>query len=211
MWALGWCWDIFLCFEMDFPVNLKFTGLAKLADQLLESSCLHSPTLRLQIPATEPDFYGYWGFELRSSCLYIERSTHWVISLAPIDIVFTYLCLQMLLRIISENLKGMIWTRANMHHCRALWWLTEVESFGFFGNSVVSCGIFLEVVLWENVLLKQTREKMFCWRRHVRGCVMFGKTINTTPQTTNSILTLLCLATFCQTFFFTVSLLVFTV
>jgi hypothetical protein len=37
--------------------------------------------------------------------------------------------------------------------------LGDVEIPGFFGNSIVSCDVFLEAVLWEDVLLKQTRER----------------------------------------------------
>lgn len=35
----------------------------------------------------------------------------------------------------------------------------QVEISGFFGNSVGSCDIFLDVVLWEDALLKQTHER----------------------------------------------------
>jgi len=37
--------------------------------------------------------------------------------------------------------------------------LDEVENFGFFGNSLVSQDVFLEAMLGEDVLLKQTHEK----------------------------------------------------
>ena len=36
--------------------------------------------------------------------------------------------------------------------------LNKVAISGFFGDSVVSCDVFLETVLGEDVLLKQTRE-----------------------------------------------------
>jgi len=37
--------------------------------------------------------------------------------------------------------------------------LDEVEKFWFFGNSLVSQDVFLEAMLGEDVLLKQTHEK----------------------------------------------------
>jgi len=37
----------------------------------------------------------------------------------------------------------------------------EVEISGFFGDSVMSCDIFLEAVLREDVLLKQTLERTY--------------------------------------------------
>jgi hypothetical protein len=40
-----------------------------------------------------------------------------------------------------------------------------MEIFGFFGNSIVSCGVFLETVFREDVFLRQTLE----------GSVMFLK------------------------------------
>ena len=35
-----------------------------------------------------------------------------------------------------------------------------LEISGFFGDSVVSCDVFLETVLWEDVWLKQTHKRM---------------------------------------------------
>ena len=41
----------------------------------------------------------------------------------------------------------------------------EVGISGFVGDSVVSWDIFLETVSWEDVLLRQTHERMFCWEQ----------------------------------------------
>ena len=49
------------------------------------------------------------------------------------------------------------------------------ENFWFFGDSVVTCDAFLGAVLWEDTLLTQTCEKMFCWTGHLRAFVMFGR------------------------------------
>ena len=38
---------------------------------------------------------------------------------------------------------------------------------GFIGDSVMSCGTFLETGLQEDVLLKQPHERMFAKKRHV--------------------------------------------
>jgi hypothetical protein len=43
-----------------------------------------------------------------------------------------------------------------MHVC-------EVGVSGSIGDSLVSCEVFLETVLWEDVLLKQTHEGMVLW------------------------------------------------
>jgi hypothetical protein len=45
-----------------------------------------------------------------------------------------------------------------------------VEISGFFGYSNVSFDIFLEAVLWEDVLLKKTHGEMLCWEH---GCGIF--------------------------------------
>lgn len=37
--------------------------------------------------------------------------------------------------------------------------------------------VFLEAVLREAVLLKWTCERMFCWRRRLRGHMMYGKSV----------------------------------
>jgi hypothetical protein len=91
-----------------------------------------------------------------------------------------------------------------------------VESSGYVGDSVVSCAVFLETVLWEDVLLKQTHERMFCWaqtrgvfleaawwkgmwcllEQTLRGHVMFGKSVSTTQQTVDNALALVRLAFF---------------
>lgn len=49
------------------------------------------------------------------------------------------------------------------------------ENFWFFGDSIVTCDALLEAVLWENSLLKQTCERVFCWSGHLRGFVIFGR------------------------------------
>ena len=79
-----------------------------------------------------------------------------------------------------------------------------MEISGFFGNSVVSHDVFLEAVLWEDVLLKLTHERMFCWIRQtkehmmlcwsgcLRGRVMLRKSINITPWIWEVALALLC-------------------
>ena len=38
----------------------------------------------------------------------------------------------------------------------------EVEICGFTEDSIVSWDVFLEAVLWEDILLRQTCERMFC-------------------------------------------------
>lgn len=38
-------------------------------------------------------------------------------------------------------------------------WRPKVKMSGFFGNSVVPCGVFLEGVLWKAILAKQTHER----------------------------------------------------
>jgi hypothetical protein len=40
-----------------------------------------------------------------------------------------------------------------------------------------------KVDLWENVLLKQAHERMFCWGRHLKGGMMFTKSVSSTQQT----------------------------
>jgi hypothetical protein len=52
----------------------------------------------------------------------------------------------------------------------------EVETSGFFRNSVMS----------NDVLLEHTSERMFCYTRHVKGHVMFRRNINMTPMTTGA-------------------------
>ena len=39
----------------------------------------------------------------------------------------------------------------------------EAEIVGFFGESVVSCDVFLEAVLWEDVLLRPSHERVLFW------------------------------------------------
>jgi len=67
----------------------------------------------------------------------------------------------------------------------------EVEVFGFFGESVMSCNIFLEPLLWEHVLLRTDRlyftgsclvkgHVMFCQSGHLREYVMVGKGVSIT-------------------------------
>ena len=45
----------------------------------------------------------------------------------------------------------------------------KMEISGFFAVIVVSCDDFQVPDLWENVLLKQAHERMFCGIRHMRG------------------------------------------
>jgi hypothetical protein len=52
------------------------------------------------------------------------------------------------------------------------WGTREVDISGFSGNSVMPY----------DVLLGQTGEGMFCWSKHMRGCMMFRKNITMTPQ-----------------------------
>ena len=44
---------------------------------------------------------------------------------------------------------------------------------------------------------KLSCERMFCWGRHLRGPMMFGKTLIITPQTVNGALVLVHLAMLC--------------
>lgn len=53
---------------------------------------------------------------------------------------------------------------------------TLPEISAFFNNSVVSCDVFLEAVLWQGLWY-------FAENRHMRGCMMFRKSIYGTPQT----------------------------
>jgi hypothetical protein len=41
--------------------------------------------------------------------------------------------------------------------------MVEVEISGFFGDSVLSRDVFLEAVLWEDVLTTQACERALCW------------------------------------------------
>ena len=74
---------------------------------------------------------------------------------------------------------------------------TEVGISGFIGDSVVSCDVFLETVLWEDVLLRADTWRfsgsclgkghvMFNWSECLRGHVMFGKSISITQQIVNN-------------------------
>ena len=66
----------------------------------------------------------------------------------------------------------------------------EVEIFGFFGDSVVVCDIFLNTVLrgcfcWSRHMRgcfaeADTDDRMFCWSRYM-GKLVFRKTITMTP------------------------------
>lgn len=47
--------------------------------------------------------------------------------------------------------------------------LNEVEISGFFVDSVVSCVIFLKTALWEDILLKLTCGRIFCWEQTPGG------------------------------------------
>lgn len=47
---------------------------------------------------------------------------------------------------------------------------SEVGIYGFVGDSVVSCGDFLETVVSEDILQKQTHERMFYW---AQACGVF--------------------------------------
>jgi hypothetical protein len=70
-------------------------------------------------------------------------------------------------------------------------------------------GCFAEADTWEDVLLKQTHERMFCWNRHIRGhamlcwsrhlrgCMMLRKNINITPHTCEDALVLVHSAMLC--------------
>ena len=42
---------------------------------------------------------------------------------------------------------------------------------------------------------KLSCERVFCCSRHLKGCVMFGKSLSRTPQTVSDTLALVCLAT----------------
>ena len=44
---------------------------------------------------------------------------------------------------------------------------------------------------------KLSLEKICCWCRHLRGCVMFGKSIGGTQQTVSNTFALVCLAMLC--------------
>jgi hypothetical protein len=55
-------------------------------------------------------------------------------------------------------------------------------------------GVFLEAVLWEDVLFKRTPERMFCWSRHLRRYLMFEKNRSRIPRPWKDALALLNLA-----------------
>jgi hypothetical protein len=72
-----------------------------------------------------------------------------------------------------------------------------VDISGFFGNSVVSCKVCLEAVLWEamgsfsgSYLMRECFGKTntwedICWSKHLRGRMMFGKSTSRTPPIIN--------------------------
>jgi hypothetical protein len=48
----------------------------------------------------------------------------------------------------------------------------EEDTSGFSGKSLLS----------NDVLLEHAGERMFCYSRHVKGCMMFRRNINMTPR-----------------------------
>jgi len=58
------------------------------------------------------------------------------------------------------------------------------KNFGFFGKSLVSQDVFLEAMLGEDVLLKQTHEKAYdiSMEHKLEGERMFTENINVIPQ-----------------------------
>jgi hypothetical protein len=59
---------------------------------------------------------------------------------------------------------------------------SEEESFGSVGDSVMSCCVCLEAVLWEDAWRKQTGERIFYSGRCLRGCVLLGNSMGITQQ-----------------------------
>jgi hypothetical protein len=153
-----------------------------------------------------------WYFNLTMTCLYplhsfptiwifssgmmkqysLDCITEWISELMGIwkiykqDVCYDYIDWERITMSISD---------AIMHHLklRITWiymWVSTYEEifclflFGFgFLTFHLSCGVFLEVALWEDVLLKQTHKRVFCWNRHLRGHMMFKTCIGRTPQT----------------------------
>lgn len=76
--------------------------------------------------------------------------------------------------------------RALLGNC--IWYIFfQLEMSGSFGDSGVSCD-----VLW-----KRSYERLFCWGRHMRGRMIFGKSLSRTQQTVNDALSLVCPAKLC--------------